>query len=176
MKRIPETDHIVFNQFPWILHQVDMKYKNGKVFPRIYLDWPNSVMIFALTENDEFVFIKEFCRAMNHTEIFAPKGKIDANETAEIAAQRELQEETGVKAQKFTKLGSVTCYPNHLRCKTTIFLAQKLQESTLSCAENEEIEVIKIPLAEMDEWMTQGKITESRVIAGWHLVQNFLKK
>ena len=85
MKRHDDSDKVIFQRGPWQLHELTMEYDNGQILPKLYLEWPNSVMIFAV-ENNEVILIREFCRAMNRHEIFAPKGKIDLDDPAELAA------------------------------------------------------------------------------------------
>ncbi len=173
MKRHDDSDKLVFQQGPWRIHEIDMEYANGKIATKRYLKWPNSVMIFAI-ENDEVILVREFCRAMNRHEIFAPKGKIDADEPTEVAANRELQEEAGVKANNLKEITTLSVYPNHLQGETTIFLARDLEDSKLPHDDNEEIEVLRVPVKDMTKMIESGKITEARTIAGWFLIQNFL--
>lgn len=175
MRRRDETDKVIFERGEWRVHEVDIELANGAVSPRIYLEWPNSVMIFAITENDEVLCIKEFCRAVNGDEIFVPKGKIDEGEDLDFAAQRELQEEVGVKAKELVKITSLKVYPNHLQGETTIFLARDLEESKLPHDANEEIEIVRVPVKDMTDWIESGKITEARTIAGWFLVKKYLQ-
>lgn len=62
----------------------------------------------------------------------------------EGTAQRELQEEVGVKAEKLEKL--ITFFPfNHMRGRIHIFLARDLVESALERDEHEFLEVKKLP-------------------------------
>ena len=76
MKKLPETDQIVFEEGNWKLHRVDVQSKKGEVFPKLYIEWPNSVMVFPLNEKGELVLIKEYCKGADKYEIHPPKGKM----------------------------------------------------------------------------------------------------
>ena len=52
-----------------------------------------------------------------------PAGKVDDGEKPMQAAKRELTEETGYKAQKWTKLASFFVSPGYVQERMTIFLA-----------------------------------------------------
>ena len=55
-----------------------------------------------------------------------PAGRVDKGETVLQAAKRELTEETGFKAKKWTKLASFYVSPGFLAEKMTVFLAEDL--------------------------------------------------
>lgn len=70
---------------------------------------PNVAVIFAKTESDEWLFVEQFRQPLGRNVIENPAGLIgdfNSNEPANIAAERELIEETGYKAGLITHLFS----------------------------------------------------------------------
>src|SRR5215218_4828791 len=68
-----------------------------------------------------------------------PAGRVDKGETVLQAAKRELTEETGLKARKWTKLASFYVSPGFLAEKMTVFLAEHLKEGEKTPMEDERI-------------------------------------
>ena len=83
-----------------------------------------------------------------------------------LSAQRELKEETGLTAQKWTELqvihtsNSVTDEVGHL------FLAEELSEGEPAFEETEDISIKKLPFVEALDLVLQGKITDSLSVVG----------
>lgn len=82
------------------------------------------------------------------------------------SAKRELLEETGIKAEKWTKILEI-----HLSNSATdefgvIYVAQNLTFHEPEPEEDEDLEIVKIPFTELFELVMNGKITDSLTIAG----------
>jgi ADP-ribose pyrophosphatase len=96
-----------------------------------------------------------------------PAGRMDAGETPLKAAKRELKEETGLSAKKWTKLFSLYMSPGFLAEKMHIYVAQELKEGKTSFMEDERIEVKWFAAKEMNEMIKSGKIIDGKTIAAW---------
>lgn len=85
--------------------------RNGQTLRRTVLDVPDWVNVIALTPERRFIVVRQyrFGTARITTEI--PGGVIDLGEPPEAAARRELQEETGYTAERWTALGPVEPNP-----------------------------------------------------------------
>ena len=71
----------------------------------------DSVQVFALTENNNVIIVKQYRPGSEKEEIELPGGRIDEGESKEKAAHRELKEETGYTTDKLFYLGSKTYSP-----------------------------------------------------------------
>lgn len=80
-----------------------------------------------------------------------PAGRVDRGETVLHAAKRELREETGYRASRWTRIGEFYVSPGFLAEKMTVFVAEHLTAGEQHLMEDERIEI---------RWFTQGQIDE----------------
>lgn len=123
----------------------------------------------------EVILIKEYFQTLNTVQLSLPKGRFERGHNAKQTANKELQEEIGYKAEKLDKLAVVTSAPGYVKLKTHIFLARNLKESKLDGDWDEEIELVPTSFKKIDRLISEGKITESRVIAALLLAKQYLK-
>jgi 8-oxo-dGTP pyrophosphatase MutT (NUDIX family) len=115
------------------------------------------ISILAL-DNDNFVYLtKEFRFAIGKTSIEVVSGGIDAGETPEVAAKRELQEELNIVAQKLTPLGEINPFTSVINSSAHLFLASDLDITQIKT--EEELELIKVPFSKAHEMVINGEIT-----------------
>ena len=82
------------------------------------------------------------------------------------SAQRELKEETGLTASKWTKILRIHTSNSVTDEEGFIFLAEILTEGPPDFDETEDLKVIKLPFLDAYEMVLDGKITDSLSIAG----------
>jgi ADP-ribose pyrophosphatase len=97
-----------------------------------------------------------------------PAGRLDPGETTLQAARRELREETGYTARKWSKLASFWASPGFLAEPMTIFLAEDLTAGQATPMEDERIEARWFSAKELAEWIAAGKIQDGKTIIGFH--------
>jgi len=95
-----------------------------------------------------------------------PAGSIDPGETPLAAAKRELIEETGFRAKKWSKL--VRCYasPGFLAETMQIYLAEDLKSGVAQPELDERIELLHLPLSELLAEIDAGRILDGKTIIG----------
>ena len=88
------------------IEQVDLKFSNGeqRTFKRLKAGTRKAVIIAAMQDNNTILLVNEYAVGTESYELSLPKGLVDHNETIEQAANRELQEEVGMKAGKIDKI------------------------------------------------------------------------
>lgn len=101
---------------------------------------PDSVHIIACKTDDTILMLREYRPFYKNYIWMIPSGRVDKEIDHDSAAQRELQEETGYKAnviQRFCK----TNYSESLIATNYVYIASDLEESPLPQDDDEEIEV-----------------------------------
>ncbi|ELC8371939.1 NUDIX hydrolase [Clostridium perfringens] len=124
-------------------------------------DKADGVMIIPITENDEFVLLKQFRPAINDYIYEFPAGLIDNGEDAIKAATRELFEETGLLASESEYLIKPSYTSVGMSDESVAVVKMKVYGniSTENLEENEEIEVIKVPRKEAKNFVKENNVS-----------------
>lgn len=113
-------------------------------------DW----VIVIAKKDENFLMVKQWRHGERKLSIEFPGGVIDKGEEPEAAAKRELEEETGYKAGKLTKLGSLNPNPALFSNHIHIFLAEDLVATGEQHLDNDEfVNYLEIPIKEVVENM-----------------------
>jgi len=119
-----------------------------------------SALIAAITSDKEIVLEKIFRVPLGDYILELPAGLMDrSSESSKVLARRELLEETGYKVGALTLLTTTPTHPTFSGEELTIFLgldARKVAEPILEDAE--EIEIVKVPVAELFDMLKTGKV------------------
>lgn len=133
-------------------------------------------MIFPITKNNEVIFAKQYRHGVKKILIELPAGTYDKNkEQSEDAAVRELREETGYRAKEIISIGTVYDYPTKDRHSIDIYLSKDVVYDPLEYKDNtEDVDVLKIPLSEIDDYISRGEIAVGSTISAIYLAKNWL--
>ncbi len=128
---------------------------------------PNVVLTFAITSNNEVLFVKQYKHAAANIFIELPGGVIDEGETdPKAAALRELLEETGYTSDEVEPLLEVIDNPTKDTNKIYFFLARNAHKiAAQNLDESEDIEVLLVPLHQVEDMVLQGTINVSGSVA-----------
>jgi ADP-ribose pyrophosphatase len=94
-------------------------------------------------------------------------GRLDPGEKALQAAKRELIEETGLRARKFTKLCKFYVSPGYVAETMTIYVAEGLTQGEAKPMEDERIETRWFTMKELRSMIEDGEILDAKTITGY---------
>ena len=117
--------------------------EDGLNYIRDCVEPGNSVIILPINEENEIIFEEQFREAINKLTLELPAGMIDIGESPEVAAKRELEEETGILANKIEFLMEYYPSAGYTNEKVYIFVAKNFQKGKIHLDQTEEILSIK---------------------------------
>jgi ADP-ribose pyrophosphatase len=127
-----------------------------------------SVVILAIDDakkKDPLVVLeRQYRHAAGQFLYEIPAGKIDPNEDRLAAAKRELAEETGFRAKKWTKLARYYASPGFLAEWMQVFLAEGLTPGATSFDEDECLEIMLVPFSELLRLIDKGQIHDGKTL------------
>ncbi len=158
----------------WLaLERLHIEHPNGKIHT-----WESVkrlknrgavVIIAKIMKSNKYVLIRQYRPAINALVLEFPAGLIDPGETVEETALRELTEETGYHGRIVATTPMTLSSPGMSAEGVAVaFLeidddTEENREPQQNCEENERIEVIVKPIAEIAEFL------ETEALAGVHL-------
>ncbi|MBW1722809.1 MAG: NUDIX hydrolase [Deltaproteobacteria bacterium] len=129
-------------------------------------DWVN---VIPVTPGGDVVLIQQYRHGLREVTLEIPGGIIEASDTPQEAARRELREETGYEAEEMIELGCVHPNPAFLNNTCTTFLAKGVYPAGPQRQdEKEDIEVLLKPLEEIPSLIREGRITHSLILAAFY--------
>lgn len=159
------------------VRQDEIELPSGKIIDDYFVSIkPDVAMVLPITSNREIIFVRQYRHAVGEFFLELPAGNFDpTKESPEIAAIRELREETGYIPQEFKKIGTLYDKPSKDTNKIHLFLAEntsKVGEQQLDITE--EIEVGLIPVESVLDKIAQGEISVAGTIAAILLGLKFI--
>ena len=115
--------------------------------------------VIALSASNEVYLVREYKYAIGATSLEAVSGGIDDGETPLHAAQREMEEELGFMAEKWTDLGVLHPFTTVIDSPNYMFLAEGLGAGTRHPDEGEELAIELVPLDVAVKWVMESTIT-----------------
>ncbi len=98
--------------------------RTGKTHRRVVLEMGDWCAIVALTTHREVVLVRQYRPAQNAVTLEVPGGLVEAGEDSEVAARRELEEETGYTSPRWSYLGATSPNTAFLSCRCHFWLAE----------------------------------------------------
>lgn len=161
------TDEVVYEN-PWLkVHHRNVINPAGK--PGIYglVSFKNkAICIIPLDVNDNIYLVGQFRYTLNEYSWEIPEGGGPLDEDPLVAAKRELKEETGLFAEKWTEIGRIHTSNSATDEEGFLYIAEILSQDVPDTEDTEEIEVRKMPLAEAVDMVMRSEITDALSVAG----------
>ena len=146
--------------------------KHGEFY---ILDSPDWVNVIPITNDGHIVCVEQYRHGSRRVALETPAGMVEAGEAPEVAAARELREETGYSAKSLQILGRVYGNPAFMTNHLTILLAEgvTLTDPT-EWDDHEEIRVRLIAVGDIPGILARGEIENSvsALALTWYLLHS----
>lgn len=153
---------------PWIQleeHQV-LNPNGGKgIYGKVHFK-NLAIGVIPIFENGDTILVGQYRYPLNAYSWEIPEGGGMLNTDPLDSAKRELLEETGLKAEKWTKLLEMHLSNSVSDEHSIIYVAEMLTEGDAEPEETEQLQIQRLPLVEAFELVMNGEITDSMSVAG----------
>ena len=134
-----------------------------------------SIVILAIDESTrpddpDVILIRQYRHAAGQFLLELPAGRIEPDEAPLAAAKREMIEETGFRARRWTLLTKYFASPGFLGEWMMIYLARDIQPGESKPEADEHIELVRTPLSEAMELVQNNKIHDGKTLIGLSLL------
>jgi 8-oxo-dGTP pyrophosphatase MutT (NUDIX family) len=147
---------------PWLSVRCDQVTRpDGKPGTHSVVTIKPGISVLAIDDTERVYLTDEFHYAIGRHSLEVVSGGIDAGETAEQAARRELREELGIEATELVSLGRVDPFTSSLVSPTELFLARGLSFVEAAPEGTEQIRMVELPLSVAVEKVIQSEITHA---------------
>src|SRR5690606_19015219 len=128
---------------------------------------PGGAVVIPVKDDGKIILVKQFRYPVQNWLIEFPAGKLDANEDPLVCATRELEEETGFKADTFEKLGHILTAPGYSTEILHIYKASGLIPGNHNREEGEfGMEILELSADEINSMIFDNELTDAKTIAG----------
>ena len=145
--------------------------KSGFKIKRCVVRHVGSAVMMAVDEKKRILLVRQYRLPAERYLWELPAGRLDPGETPLQAAKRELKEETGCSARKWTKLTSFWVSPGYVQERMTIYRAEDLTQGDATPMDDERIETKWFTRKEVDSLIRSGKIQDAKTMIGYFLTE-----
>ncbi len=178
-RRLPTIHGITEHEAgPYRMERLDLEFSNGerRRYERLHGRGHGAVAVVPMLDDETVLLVREYAAGVHRYELGLVKGRIDAGETPEQAADRELMEEAGYGARELTVLRSLSLAPVYMSHQTHLVLARGLYAKRLPGDEPEELEVVPWKLADIGQLILREDFSEGRSIAALFIAREWLQQ
>ncbi|MCU0240251.1 MAG: NUDIX hydrolase [Pyrinomonadaceae bacterium] len=140
--------------------------ENDVTYQREIISHYGSAVIVPVFQDMTVALVKQYRHPAQKYLLELPAGSLNKNESPEIGAIRELEEEIGVTAKNIEKLTEFYVSPGFLSEKMYVFLATDLTDVGQKLEEDEMLEIERFSFSEICKMITNGEFEDAKTMIG----------
>jgi len=142
-----------------------VRLPDGSIATREYIVHPGAVLMVPVLPDGRVIAVRQYRYPHRRVFLEFPAGKLDPGEDALATAKRELIEETGHTAQRWTRLGVVHPVISYSTEGIEMYLAEDLTHVGAKLDEGEFLEVVELSVDDMLAALDRGEITDAKTVS-----------
>ena len=141
-----------------------VRLPDGSLATREYIVHPGAVLVLPVLPDGRLVVERQYRYPLQQVFVEFPAGKLDPGESPLATAKRELQEEAGYTAERWTHLGVIHPLLSYSTEEIEIYLAEGLAHVGARLDDGEFLEVGEMSVDEMLAGIDRGEITDAKTV------------
>ena len=138
---------------------------SGRTTTREIVEHEDAVCVVPIDENNNVLMVRQYRKVAQLNLLEVPAGGVEAGETPDETALRELQEEVSVTSGSLRRLSGFWVSPGWATEFMHAYLATDLTPASLPADDDEYISVERVPLDSISGLIESGEIQDSKSIA-----------
>jgi len=138
---------------------------DGQSIRRDIVIHPGAVVILPIIDREHVCLLRNHRWVVNETLWEIPAGTLESGEELEPAARRELLEETGYTAKRWTYRGFLFASPGVIDEKLHLFIAEDMTPGPNHPEADEQLEPVTVRLDEAVRMCLDGRIKDAKTMA-----------
>ena len=140
---------------------------NNQTGQREFLTHPGAVGVLAFESAQKIILVKQYRYPVRQFTYEIPAGKLSLHEDPLACLRRELEEETGFRARKISKL--LSYWPTAAFSTEVIhlYVARDLVRTQTNPDDDEFIEMVRVTPRQIERWMRTGRIRDSKTLIAY---------
>ena len=167
LREIPFASETIYDGAILRVEKWQVTCPNGRPAPREIVVHKGAAAVIPVYEDGTTLLVRQHRVSVDRVTLEIPAGKLDSwGEDPYDCAVRELREETGLSAGRYTLLTSLLTTPGFCTEKIGIYLAQGLSQGETHPDEDEFLGLVRMPLEEAVGLVMRGEIRDGKTICG----------
>lgn len=140
---------------------------NGTIAEWDFIHHDGAAAVVAVNDEGKLLMVRQYRNALDRFTLELPAGKLDApGEPTLECAKRELEEEAGYYTDDFEYLLTLNTTVAFCNEKIDLYLARNLKKTEQHLDPEEEINVEVWDIEDLKQMIYEGKLTDSKTVAG----------
>ena len=155
------ASRVLLHHPPWLsLREDRVRLPTGAVLdPYFVLEYPDWACVVPVTASGDVVMVEQWRHAIGRRSLEFPAGAVDAGETPEAAARRELREEAGVEVGGLEPLARLAAEPARHTNWAHVFLARDARIAGAPEADDDEdLTVRRVGASDLAALVASGEV------------------
>lgn len=175
LKETTLTSKLVYDGGLLKVYYDTVELTDGRTAWREVIRHPGAVVMVPVDDEGNVYLVRQFRYPYGKVVLEVPAGKLEWGEAHFDAARRELEEEIGARAERWTPMGEMLPTPGFCDELQHVYLARGLTFGQCHPDEDEFLEPVKLPMAEAVAMAVDGRLEDSKTVAtilrAWHIME-----